>query len=590
VNAGEDFRLIGIAREIADGRDVDWDGVRQQLGDEASNRVVSDLQAVEQIAAFHRSTDGSNTLTASGTSTQREALGAWGHLTLVRKIAQGAFGTVYLAHDPKLETDVALKLVTLPADGSVDGKRALREARHLARVHHAHVVRVYGADIVDGQVGMWMEVVNGQTLAALLQTQGRFGASEAALIGSTLCQALAAVHSAGLIHGDVKAQNVMREAGGRTVLMDFGTGKDLQSAAHTAGVSDVAGTPLYLAPEVFQGAERSKASDIYSLGVLLYHLVTNGYPVQGRTMAEVEAAHDRGARTRLRDARPDLPAALVDIVERAIAVDPRERFQSAGAFEAALASFLGRTPPVPPSPVFKRWLFAAAAVAVILSLGAARYWTVRQASRDTAAAAPPPPTTTRRMPDPAASYRIGTTLYRRSRGGVESPLRSGDRVAKGDDVFAKLSLSAPTYVYIVNEDDQGKSYVLFPLPGRAVDNPIPAGTTTRIPGTREADISWNIDSVGGREHFLIFASPERLQVFEELFASLPRPSFSLPSPSPMLPDTTIGKLRGVGGLTASTGKPSAGLAAVFTQPLGDSEETTSGLWVRQLTVDNPARK
>ena len=590
MSAVDDLRLMGIAREVADGRDVDWDGVRRQLEDEASSAVLSDLQAVEQIAAFHRSDADSSTSTASFSIVPGEALGTWRHLTLVEKIAEGAFGSVYRAHDPKLQTDVALKLVRVRAGGSVDGKRALKEARLLARVQHPHVVRVHGADIVDGQVGMWMDFVEGQTLATLLQAQGRFGASEAALIGVALCQALAAVHSAGLVHGDVKAQNVMRETGGRTVLMDFGTGKDLQTAAHAVDVSDVAGTPLYIAPEVFQGAARSKGSDIYSLGVLLYHLVTNGYPVQGRTMAGVTEAHKRGVRTRLRDARPDLPAVLVDIVERAIAVDPRERFESAGAFEAALASFLGRTPPVPPSPVPKRWLFAAAAVVVIISVGAARYWTVRQASRDTAAA-PPPPTTTQRMPDAAAAtYRIGTTLYRRSRGGVESPLRSGDRVAKGDDVFAKLSLSAPTYVYIVNEDDQGKSYVLFPLPGRAVDNPIPAGTTTRIPGTREADISWNIDSVGGREHFLIFASPERLQVFEELFASLPRPSFSLPTTSPMLPDTTIGKLRGVGGLTASTGQLSARLAAVFTQPLGDSEETTSGLWVRQLTVDNPARR
>ena len=230
-----------------------------------------------------------------------------------------------------------------------------------------------------------------------------------------------------LIDGDVKAQNVMRETGGRTVLMDFGTGKDLQTATDAIDVSDVAGTPLYIAPEVFQGAARSKGSDIYSLGVLLYHLVTNGYPVQGRRLAEVKEAHNRGMRTRLRDARPDLPSALVDIVECASAVDPRERFASAGAFEAALAGFVGRTPPVPPSPALKRWLVAAAAVVVIISVGAAKYWTVRQATRDTAAAAPPPPTTTQRMPDAAAAtYRIGTTLYRRSRGGVESPLRSGD--------------------------------------------------------------------------------------------------------------------------------------------------------------------
>jgi serine/threonine protein kinase len=249
---------MGIAREVADGRDVDWDGVRRQLEDEASDAVLSDLQAVDQIAAFHRGNADSSTSTAQFSIVPGEALGTWRHLTLVEKIAEGAFGSVYRAHDPKLQTDVALKLVRVRAGGSVDGKRALKEARLLARVQHPHVVRVHGADIVDGQVGMWMDFVEGQTLATLLQAQGRFGASEAALIGVALCQARAAVHSAGLVHGDVKAQNVMREAGGRTVLMDFGTGKDLQTAAHAVDVSDVAGTPLYIAPEVFQGAARSR--------------------------------------------------------------------------------------------------------------------------------------------------------------------------------------------------------------------------------------------------------------------------------------------------------------------------------------------
>ena len=86
---------------------------------------------------------------------------------------------------------------------------------------------VYGADHIGGRVGLWMELVKGRTLAELLQTHGPFGAREAALIGLDLCRALAAVHGAGLLHGDIKAHNVMREEGGRTVLMDFGTGKDL---------------------------------------------------------------------------------------------------------------------------------------------------------------------------------------------------------------------------------------------------------------------------------------------------------------------------------------------------------------------------
>src|SRR5262249_13642450 len=156
-----------------------------------------------------------------------------------------------------------------------------------------NVVTVHGADYIDGRVGIWMEFVKGRTLASLLDEHGPLGAREAAIVGADLCRALAAVHGAGLMHGDLKANNVMREQGGRTVLMDFGTGKDLATGPRPQSPSDFAGTPLYVAPEVFEDRPRTKVSDIYSLGVLLYHLVTAAYPVEGSTREEVAEAHHR---------------------------------------------------------------------------------------------------------------------------------------------------------------------------------------------------------------------------------------------------------------------------------------------------------
>ena len=158
------------------------------------------------------------------------------------------------------------------------------------------------------------------------------------MIGQELCQALAAVHAAGLVHRDVKAQNVMRENGGRVVLMDFGAGLQLSDGQSRAG--SVTGTPLYLAPEVLEHGETSVQSDIYSLGVLLYHLVTNDYPVHGQTPAELIDAHKQGRVRHLRDVAPALPAWFVRAIERAIAPNPRDRFRTAGEFEAALS---GRT-------------------------------------------------------------------------------------------------------------------------------------------------------------------------------------------------------------------------------------------------------
>src|SRR4029077_10483125 len=123
-------------------------------------------------------------------------------------------------------------------------------------------------------------------------------------------------------------------------------------------------------PEVFEGHARSKVTDIYSLGVLLFHLVTNTYPVDGRTQADVEDAHRRGERTRLRDARPDLPHDFVALVERALSRDPRERFQTAGACETALAGFLGQTPQVDAQPRPRTWwTIAAATIASLAVIG-----------------------------------------------------------------------------------------------------------------------------------------------------------------------------------------------------------------------------
>jgi len=575
VSAIDDDRLLDVAATISYGDAVDWSAVDTADREPATSRVLRELQVVERIAAFHRTGN---------------AIGMWGHLTLLEKIDEGAYGCVYRAHDPKLQADVALKLLNLPEDRAADASRALKEARLLAKVRHPNVVCVHGVDVFDGRAGIWMEFVEGQTLAALLKLRGPLGPREAALIGLDLCQALAAVHRAHLIHGDVKARNVMREAGGRTVLMDFGTGKDLavQPAPAARGI-DLAGTPLYIAPEVFRGAPRSTLTDIYSLGVLLFHLVTGEYPAAGRTQADIEESHASGTRKRLRDLRPDAPAAFVQAVERAVAPDPRDRFQTAGELEAALTRFVADTNEKP-SPVWPAWVMGIAALVLAVGVAVGAYWWTH---RNTDASAAAPTLTSQGAIETtahaASSYRIDSALYMQRNGDV-AKLRQGDRVAPGDQLFARVRVSAPTYVYIVNEDDSGESFLLFPLPGQAVDNPLPAGTIARIPGTRREELTWRITSAGGREHFLIFASSERLQAFEDLFAALPRPTFDKPITSSPLSAQTVAKLRGVGGLatvqpTGSTAK----LAGIFTSPLGDGEQTAQGLWVRQLTVENPPK-
>ena len=127
----------------------------------------------------------------------------------------------------------------------------LREGSLLAKVRHRNVVVVHGVERSGDFVGLWMEFISGRTMEDELRARGPLSAEEATPIGVDLCQALAAVHGRGLVHRDVKAQNVMREEGGRTVLMDFGAGTELATGLRKP--HDMAGTPLYLAPELFDG-------------------------------------------------------------------------------------------------------------------------------------------------------------------------------------------------------------------------------------------------------------------------------------------------------------------------------------------------
>lgn len=344
--------LLPLAESIADGALVDWDAVEAVASDH-DQAVIRQLRVLSNLAGLHRSLPAEPGAVPATLLAQRAsaapAIGSWAHLTLIERLGGGTFGEVYRAWDRHLEREVALKL--LRTDESIDDLRASRiamEGRLLARVRHANVITVHGVDAHDGRVGLWMELVRGVTLEQQVVARGALSAREAAAVGIDLCRALAAIHAAGLIHRDVKAQNVMREDGGRIVLMDLGTGREAQPSGGRA-VPDLAGTPLYLAPEIFTGAPASERTDLYSLGVLLYHLVTGSFPVRATTIEELREGHAKGTGVRLRDARADLPTAFVRVVDRAIAADPSRRYESAGAFEAALGQSLdaARAPAAP---------------------------------------------------------------------------------------------------------------------------------------------------------------------------------------------------------------------------------------------------
>lgn len=239
-------------------------------------------------------------------------LKTWGNFQLLQLLGRGGFGEVYRVWDPVLEREVALKLL-LPRglDPEQEFMAILAEARAMARVHHANIVPVYGVDRCEGRVGFWSEFVRGQTLNAFIAAQGVMDERAAAQTGVALCDALGAVHAAGLLHRDIKPGNAMRDENGRILLMDFGLSQNLLAG------SGWSGTPAYMAPEIAAGQAATVQGDLYSMGVLLRFLTTGS--------ATPSAA---------------VPLRLAAIVRRATEADQRMRHASAAQMGAELAGLV----------------------------------------------------------------------------------------------------------------------------------------------------------------------------------------------------------------------------------------------------------
>jgi Tol biopolymer transport system component/predicted Ser/Thr protein kinase len=366
----DDHLLDHVADAILDGTSIDWVAVESRA---AGHRpLLQRLKVLAALAEVHRDLPaatvafdeaGSERPGASGERVPRSA--TWGHLTLLEPLGRGAFGHVFRARDTRLDRDVALKLVPAASmSGDARASSIVEEGRLLAQVRHPNVVTVYGAERIGDQVGLWMELVEGRTLEQLLQEGRRFTAAEAVEIGCQVCGAVAAVHAAGLLHRDIKAHNVMLSNNGRVVLMDFGTGWEVSDSSRAAP----AGTPLYLAPELLDDAEPTIRSDIYAIGVLLFHLMTGTYPVSALVMHELKRAHASHDRVDLRTLRADAPRIFASVVERAIATSPEHRQGSAAEMAAELRESRRRLPAF----VLGTLSLLALAVAVIATLPALR--------------------------------------------------------------------------------------------------------------------------------------------------------------------------------------------------------------------------
>ncbi len=265
-----------------------------------------------------------------------------GKYKVVEHLGQGAMAEVYKAYQPSLDRHVAIKVLhSFLADEKDFLSRALRGARAVATLRHPNIVQVYDFDY-DKEQNIYflvMEYVDGLSLKDRLETleeQGEYLSwDEMIRIVTAVGKALAYAHERGMVHRDVKPANIMFNEDGEVILTDFGIAKMVGSQDLTASGAMV-GTPAYIAPEVAEGRQVDGRSDIYSLGVVLYQILTGSLPFEADTPIGVALKHIQEPLPPAREVRPELPAAIEPVLERAMAKDPAERYQTADALLADL--------------------------------------------------------------------------------------------------------------------------------------------------------------------------------------------------------------------------------------------------------------
>jgi eukaryotic-like serine/threonine-protein kinase len=304
-------------------------------------------------------------------------------------IAVGGMATAYVAHDEELDRKVAVKVLDARLAGDEDFRRRfLREARMAAKLTHPNVVQVFDAG-EDGSLYIVMEFVEGETLADVLRRRKRLPWREAVELGVQACAALQQAHDGGIVHRDVKPENLLLRSDGTLKITDFGIARAAEETRLTQ-VGTVLGTAAYLSPEQAAGEEVTAAADIYSLGAVLYELITGRTPYEFDSLAELAEKQQRGPAP-LSETAPDVPTHVEDAIMRCLARKPDYRPSSARALAAQLAPGTKEAPTVPLAARRSyrppRWTLPALAALLIV---AAVAMTVALSTGDGGPAATPP--------------------------------------------------------------------------------------------------------------------------------------------------------------------------------------------------------
>ncbi len=264
-----------------------------------------------------------------------------GRYELEELIGAGGMSSVYRAHDQLLDRKVALKVLHQQYTGDEEYvERFRREARSVATLSHPNIVTVIDRGEHGDRQFIVFEYVEGENLKRLIERRGPAPVSTALELAMQIARGLSFAHQQGLIHRDVKPQNVLMNGDGQAKVTDFGIARSLDVKHGMTQTGTVLGTSDYIAPEQAQGQRVDEHTDVYSLGVVLYEMLLNEVPFPGENFVAVAMRHINEEPPSIRDKRPDVPVRVEAAVHRAMAKDPEARFQTMAEFCAELEACL----------------------------------------------------------------------------------------------------------------------------------------------------------------------------------------------------------------------------------------------------------
>lgn len=307
-----------------------------------------------------------------------QALG--GRYRIERELGRGGMAVVYLAEDLKHARRVALKVLLRDLTHEVGVDRFTREVRIAAGLSHPHILPLFDSGEADGHLYFVMPWVEGETLRAHLDREGRLPLEDAVRLVSAIADGLTRAHDAGVVHRDIKPENILLESG-HPLIADFGIAQALDAAGddRLTRTGVFLGTPSYVSPEQVSGDTKVDGrTDVYALGCLAYEMLAGDPPFTGGSAQAIIAGHVSRPVPPLRDARPDVPLGAQRAIERALAKDPDERFASAADFGAALADAVTATARATEQRRMARdrWMRRAGVTAVLAVVAVAGWWAV----------------------------------------------------------------------------------------------------------------------------------------------------------------------------------------------------------------------